>query len=105
MADNVHIPKIVNTRQQFASAEEHYESMAGDQSVAAFLEVYNQFEEDVRKGVHGKTSQFWLVNYIDIMRNQHLLHLSVQTNDFLLRIHGLKSMLPLKFTLDKQNYA
>ncbi len=49
VADNVHIPKFLYTRQQGATAEAHYESMAGDQSVAAFLEVYSQFEEDVRK--------------------------------------------------------
>ena len=104
-ADNVHITEVLNTRKQFATAEEHYESIAGDQSVAAFLKAYSQFEEEVRGGDHGKTSQFWMVNYIDVMRNQHLIHLSVQTNNFFLRLHGLKSMLPLMFALDKQNYA
>ena len=53
-ADNVHIPEVLNTRQQFATTEEHYESMANDQNVEAFLKVYSQFEEDVRRGDHGK---------------------------------------------------
>ena len=104
-ADNVLISEVLNKCQQFSNAEEHYKSMSDDQSLAAFLRFCSQFEEEVRRGAHGKTSQFWMVNYIDFMRRQHLTHLSVQTNNFSLRLHGLNSMLPLMLALDKQRYA
>lgn len=49
--------------------------------------------------------QFWLVHYCDIMSNQYLLHSAVQTNNFSLRPHGLRTALPFLFALNKQNYA
>ena len=65
--------------------------------VFAFLETTN--------GHHGMTPQFWLIHNLDIMSNQHLLHSAVQSNNSLLRLHGLKATLPFFFTLNKQNYA
>ena len=76
-AENVLIPEVLDTRQQFSTAEEHYKYMSGDQSLAAFLKFYKQFEEEVSRGAHGRASQFWMVNYIDVMRKQHLIHISV----------------------------
>ena len=52
-----------------------------------------------------KDSPVWLVYYLDILENLHLLHTAVQTNNFLLRLYGLKGIMPLIFALDKQNYA
>ena len=69
------------------------------------LEDYGYFKNCVRNGHHGMTPQFWLVHYLDIMSNQHLLHSAVQSNNFLLRLHGLKAALPFFFALNKQNYA
>ena len=85
--------------------KEYFEKLVEDESVHELLEQYMKFEEDMRCGIHGKTSQFCLLYYIDIMRNQHLIHFAVQTNNFLLRLHGLKRVLPLMFALNKQNYA
>ena len=39
------------------------------------------------------------------MADQHLLHMAVQENDFLLRLYALKYLLPFCFALNKQNYA
>ena len=76
-----------------------------DQEIGAFLAKFEEYKDKVRKGNHGKTSQFWLVYYLDIMQNQHVLHTAIQTNNFYLRLHGLKTMLPYFFAMDKQNYA
>ena len=56
------------------------------------------------KWMYGKTSQFWILYYLNVMWNQHLLHFAVQKNNFL-RLHGLKRALLLMFALNNQNYA
>ena len=99
------IPKVLEERPPCRDVKEYFEKLVEDESIHELLEQYMKFEEDVRSGIHGKTSQFWLLYYIDIMRNQHLIHFAVQTNNFLLRLHGLKRVLPLMFALNKQNYA
>ena len=63
-----------------------------DEEIRAFLAEFEEYKDEVRKGNHGKTSQFWLVYYLDIMQNQHLLHPAIQTNKFYQRLHGLKTM-------------
>ena len=81
------------------------EQLANDEQIAELFDKYSQFQEQVRQGHYGKTSQFWLVYYLDIMRNQHLIHTAVQSNNFSMRLSGLKNMLPYMFVLNKQNYA
>ena len=39
------------------------------------------------------------------MRNQHLIHTAIQSNNFSMRLSGLKNMLPYIFVLNRQNYA
>ena len=74
--------------------------------VAGFFTLYENFKQDIRSGNYGKITQFWVVYCLDIiMANQHLLHMAVQENDFFLRLHGLKYLLPFCFALNKQNYA
>ena len=73
--------------------------------VARFFTLYENFKQDIRSRNYGKTAQFWVVYYLDIMANQHLPHMAVQENDFFLRLHGLKHLLPFCFALNKQNYA
>ena len=51
-------------------------------------------KQNIRVGLHGKTAQFWMVNYIDIIRFLHQTHCSVQTNNYDLRLDGLKKVLP-----------
>ena len=76
-----------------------------DGEVRNMMIRYNRFKEKIRHGDYGKTAQFWLLYYFDIMFNQHLTHYAVQTNNFMLRLHGLKTALPFFFALNLQNYA
>ena len=63
------------------------------------------FQQNIREGLHGKTAQFWMVNYIDIIRFLHQIHYSVQTNYYDLRLDCLKKVSPFYFALNKQNCA
>ena len=45
-------------------------------------------KEKIRSGDLCKTSQFWLVNYLDIMETLHLIHSAVQENDFAQCLEG-----------------
>ena len=76
-----------------------------DEEVRNMMIRYNRFKERIRHGDYGKTAQFWLLYYLDIMFNQHLTHYAVQTNNFMLRLHSLKTALPFFFALNLQNYA
>ena len=76
-----------------------------DDEVRNMMIRYNRFKENIRHGDYGKTAQFWLLYYLDLMFNQHLTHYAVQANNFTLRLHGLKTALPFFFALNFQNYA
>ena len=73
------------------------ERLLEDGEVRNMMIRYNRFKEKIRHGDYGKTAQFWLLYYFDIMFNQHLTHYAVQTNNFMLRLHGLKTALPFFF--------
>ena len=49
---------------------------------------YLEYKEKIRSGDSGKMSQFWLVNYLDIMETLHLIHSAIQENDFAQRLEG-----------------
>ena len=71
-----------------------------------FANEFDKFKPDIRNGMHGRTAQFWLIFYLDLMHNQHLIHKAVQVNDYSLRYHGWQYMLPyFFFGLNKTNYA
>ena len=100
------IPDALSENLQSHTADEEIlNTLMNDEEIGAFLAKFEEYNDEVRKGNHEKTSQFWLVYYLDIMQNQHLLHTAIQTNNFYLRLHGLKTMLPYFFAMDKQNYA
>ena len=52
----------------------------------------------------GKTPQFWLL-YMDLMRNQFMVHTGVQSNDLDILICGWKVFLPMYFAMNKVNYT
>ena len=66
---------------------------------------YLEYKEKIQSGDLGKTSQFWLVNYLDIMKTLHLIHSAVQENDFAQRLEGWSRMMPYFFSLNKTNYS
>ena len=63
-----------------------------------------EFKEKVRSGDLGKTPQFWLLLYIDLMEIQNRIHLSVQENDYDSRKASWKSFLPMYPITNKFNY-
>ena len=62
----------------YQSIEEHFQDALEDDGIGEPIKAYGRFQEDVRNGVYGKTSQFWMLYYLDIMRNQHLIR-GIQT--------------------------
>ena len=102
----LYVPPIVRSLLLEQKANEQYlDILEGDDEVKFFLARYEAFKGDVRNGLHGKTAQFWTVYYLDIMSNLHMTHYSVQTNNYNLRLEGLKNVLPFCFALNKQKYA
>ncbi len=66
---------------------------------------YHAFKDDMRKGMFGKTAQFWVQLYLDLIECQRRAHLAVQENDFNSRYAAWKQFLPMYFALNKPNYA
>ena len=102
IVDDTDIPDVIRCNLLNRKATDN---VLNDIEVTRFFTLYENFKQDIRSGNYGKTAQFWVVYYLDIMANQHLLHMAVQENDFFLRLHGLKYLLPFCFALNKQNYA
>ena len=65
---------------------------------------YEAFRQSVKEGKLGKTPQFWMI-CLDLMRNQNMIHLAVQENDFDSRLYVWQEMLPLYFATSQVNYA
>ena len=51
-----------------------------------------------------KTGEFWL-SYLDMMEQQHYLHVSIQENSFEARMDAWEYFLPFYFVINKLNYA
>ena len=47
------------------------------EDVINFQQSYVKFQQNIHYGLHGKTAQFRMVNYIDIIRFLHQIHYSV----------------------------
>ena len=75
------------------------------EEVKRFLDGYESFKIEVREGLYGRTAQFWLLFHLDLMKCQHMVHTSVQENNYDLRRYGWEFMLPFYFGLNKTNYA
>ena len=63
------------------------------------------FKNRVRNDKLGKTAQFWLSFYLDLMSIQQAAHLAVQENDFEVRHSAWKQFLPFYVALNITNYA
>ena len=68
------------------------------------LAKYFQFKDEVRSGILGKTAQFWVMNFMDLMEIQFRAHLAVQENDYVLRHQAWKAYLPHYCSTNKVNY-
>ena len=69
-----------------------------------FVQQYEDFKDQVRRGVYGKTPQYWL-QYMDLMKYQHMPYTAVQTNDFNLRVESWEKFLPFHFAFNMVKYA
>ena len=77
------------------------DGLISDSAVRHLWNEYECFKSEVRYGKLGKTAQFWLINYLDVMESIHLLHTAVQGNNYELCIEGWRRMMPFFFALIK----
>ncbi|KAG1711251.1 hypothetical protein GQR58_002553 [Nymphon striatum] len=96
-------PKIPKDLEDMVVDPETFDGRVSEDTVKLF-QKYERYRQDVREGAIGKTAQFWLL-YLDLMRIQHQIHTSVQTNDFDMRLDSWERMLPMYFAFNKTNYA
>ncbi|CAB4006805.1 Hypothetical predicted protein [Paramuricea clavata] len=75
------------------------------ENAASLYSEFQAFKEEARNAALGKTAQFWIQFYMDLMECQQTAHLTVQENDFDQRLLAWKFFLPMYFALNKQNYA
>ena len=93
-----HIPEIIASKFDSRKGQEDILKELEDNSdVEDFFNAYSTFKQQICDGLHGKTSRFWLVYYLDLIYAIHLIHYSVQRNNFYLRLHGWKKLLHLMF--------
>ena len=45
-------------------------TLTNDEEIGSVLAKFEEYKDEVSKGNHWKTSQFWPVSYLDIMQNQ-----------------------------------
>ena len=75
---NVSIPET------FAHIAQEPDSPTIDDVCVALIRKYEEFKQSVCDGKLGKTLQFWLVLYLDLMRTQSWAHLAVHDNNLYL---------------------
>ena len=68
-----------------------------NKEVTAFLGAHD--------GVNGMAAQFLMFYFLDIISMLHLIHYSLQTNNYDLGLDGLKKVLSFCFAPNKQKYA
>ena len=69
-----------------------------------FIQQYEDFKDQVRRGVYGKTPQYWL-QYMDLIKYQYMVHTAVQTNDFDLGVVSWEKFLLFYFAFNMVNYT
>ena len=74
------------------------------EDTSKLFQKYEKYRDNVRERRIGKTVQFWIL-YLDLMRLQHQIHTTVQTNDFDMRLDAWDKMLLMYFAFNKTNYA
>ena len=97
------IPGTVIAFTESIQVKNNDETVVNDQGVQEFHGQYLEFRERCRVGDFGRTSQFWVVLYLDIIKVLHMIHNAVQINDFDLRMIAWKKMPPFFFAMNKTN--
>ena len=99
---NVHPNEVRMCYEDIPVSSEFIEK--GD-AITTFIEKYEEFKADIWNWKYRKTAKFWVLYYMDVLSNIIQIHHAVQTNNFGLRLDGLKKALPFCFALNKQSYA
>ena len=73
--------------------------------IQSHADEYSKFKQWIRNEEFGKTAKFWLCLYLNVMRFQHFAHLSVQENNFEMKLICWEFFLPFYFALNKTNYS
>ena len=73
--------------------------------VKSHIDEYKEFQQRIRNGEFGKTPMFWLCLHLDLMYVQHLEHLSIQENNFEVRLKRRQYFLSFYVALDKIYYS
>ena len=79
--------------------------LAANSDVKDLQQSFERYKEEVRAGKHGKTAQFWLVNYLDIIHILNGIHIAVQESNYELQLKCWKEILPYFFCLNRTNYS
>ena len=77
--------------------------LAANSDVKELQQSFERYKEEVRAGKHGKTAQFWLVNYLYIIHILNGIHIAVQESNYELRLKCWKEILPYFFCLNRTN--
>ena len=99
------IPETVIAFTESIQVKDNDETVVNDQGIQAFHRQYLEFRERRRVGDFGRTAQFWVALYLDIIEVLHMIHNAVQINDFDLRMIAWEKMLPFFFAMNKTNYS
>ena len=75
-----------------------------DVEIEKYLQQYNEIEKKGLNGDYGLTPQYWL-RYVNFVDNQHILHQSIQLNDFEMRLLAWDLMMAPIFFFDKSHYS
>ena len=62
--------------------KDNNETVVNGQGVQEFHWQYLEFRERCRVADFGRTAQFWVALYLDIIEVLHMIHNAVQINDF-----------------------
>ena len=105
MENDISLDSMVSNTDVFSAASGNMSSLAYNSVLTDLFKDYEDFKEKVRGGFFGITPQFWVRNYLDVVDILHLLHISVHTADYDLRLLAWKRILPYFFALDRTNYS
>ena len=102
------IPETVIAFTESIQVKDNDEAVVNDQGVLEFHRQYLEFRMQMQRcrvGDFGRTAQFWVVLYLNIIEVLHMIHNAVQINDLDLRMIAWKKMLPFFFAMNKTNYS
>ena len=79
---NCNINEVISRSQILDATSGVDASLFTSQTTKDFEQKYKEFKQDVRQGKLGKTPQFWLINYLDVMHILHALHIAVHEGNY-----------------------